>query len=389
MSIEPGTYRLRPGNGTLSVRTGRTGAAAKAGHDLLLHITAWQATLEVGEDPAQTSIVLDADATSLRVREGTGGMQALGDDDKASIEETIDDDVLKRQGIEFRSTAVQTAADGSRISVQGELTLVGKARPIAFDLTVDDDGKLSGRAVVKQTDWGITPYSALFGALKVSDEVEVVIDASLPSNVEVWMSSNEEIRPRELKPALLELDGISRASVEAQYRLYKGYVNKRNEILGKLAAADLGSANQVYSELRALKVELSFAIGGIKNHEIYFEHLGGGGGDPKGAVADLIRRDFGSAEAWRSDLKATGMAGRGWAWTAYDWDEGRLFNYIGDAQDTFPIWNATPLVALDVDEHAYFLDFQTDRGAYIDAFFDNLDWAVVNDWVSKYQIPLK
>ena len=389
MSIEPGTYRLRPGNGTLSVRTGRTGAAAKAGHDLLLHVTAWQATLEVGEDPAQTSIVLDADATSLRVREGTGGMQALGDDDKASIEETIDDDILKRQGIEFRSTTVQTAADGSRISVQGELTLVGKARPIAFDLTVDDDGKLSGSAVVKQTDWGITPYSALFGALKVSDEVEVVLDASLPSNVEVWMSSNEEIRPRELKPALLELDGISRASVEAQYRLYQGYVNKRNEILGKLAAADLGSANQVYSELRALKVELSFAIGGIKNHEVYFEHLGGDGGDPKGAVADLIKRDFGSAEAWRSDLKAAGMAGRGWAWTAYDWDEGRLFNCIGDAQDTFPIWNATPLVALDVDEHAYFLDFQTDRGAYIDAFFDNLDWAVVNDWVSKYQIPLK
>ena len=64
---------------------------------------------------------------------------------------------------------------------------------------------------------------------------------------------------------------------------------------------------------------------------------------------------------WRADLKATGMAGRGWAWTAYDWDEGRLFNYVGDAQNTFPIWNATPLVALDVYEHAYFLDYQTDR----------------------------
>ncbi len=203
------------------------------------------------------------------------------------------------------------------------------------------------------------------------------------------MSSYEEIRPRELKPALLELDGISRAAVEAHYKLYQGYVNKRNEILGKLAAADLGSANQVYSEFRALKVDLSFAVGGIKNHEVYFEHLGGGGGAPKGAVADLLKRDFGSADAWREDLKATGMAGRGWAWTAYDWDEGRLFNYVGDAQNTFPIWNATPLVALDVYEHAYFLDFQTDRGAYIDAFFDNLDWAVVNDWVSKYQIPLK
>jgi Fe-Mn family superoxide dismutase len=206
---------------------------------------------------------------------------------------------------------------------------------------------------------------------------------------EVRMSSYEEIRPRELKPALLELDGISRASIEAHYKLYQGYVNKRNEILGKLANVELGTANQVYSELRALKVDLSFAVGGIKNHEVYFEHLGGDGGDPAGAVADLIRRDFGSADAWRADLKATGMAGRGWAWTAYDWDEGRLFNYLGDAQNTFPIWNATPLVALDVYEHAYFLDFQTDRGAYIDAFFDNLDWAVVNDWVSKYQIPLK
>ena len=236
MPIHAGTYRLGPENGTLSVRTRRTGAAAKAGHDLLIHVTAWQATLEVGEDPAQTSIVLDADATSLRVREGTGGMQALGDDDKASIQQTIDDEVLKRQDIAFRSTAVETADDGDRLSVQGELTLVGESRPIAFDLTVDDDGKLAGSAVVKQTDWGITPYSTLFGALKVADEVEVeCIDAGLPARVEMEarIPSYEKIGPRELKPALLELDRISRASVEAHYKLYQGYVNKRNEILGQ------------------------------------------------------------------------------------------------------------------------------------------------------------
>jgi Fe-Mn family superoxide dismutase len=197
----------------------------------------------------------------------------------------------------------------------------------------------------------------------------------------------EEIAPRELRPEVYELDGISRASVEAHYKLYQGYVNKRNEILGKLAGVDLGSANQVYSELRALKVDLTFAIGGIKNHELYFAHLGGGGGNPDGAFGTLVSRDFGSVDAWRSDLKATGMAGRGWAWTAYDWDEGRLFNYVGDAQNTFPVWNATPLVALDVYEHAYFLDFQTDRASYIDAFFDNLDWDVVNGWVDQYSIP--
>ena len=198
--------------------------------------------------------------------------------------------------------------------------------------------------------------------------------------------NREEIAARELKPELLEMDGISRASVEAHYKLYQGYVAKRNEILAKLGEVDLAAANQVYSEFRALKVDLTFAIGGVKNHEIYFEHLGGAGGNPDGAIGDLIARDFGSADNWRADLKATGMAGRGWAWTAYDWDEQRLFNYLGDAQNTFPIWNATPLVALDVYEHAYFLDYQTDRASYIDAFLENLDWNVVNSWVTAYAI---
>ena len=201
--------------------------------------------------------------------------------------------------------------------------------------------------------------------------------------------NHEEISARELKPRLYELDGISREAVEAHYKLYQGYVAKRNEILGKLAGVDTSAANQVFSELRGLKVDLSFAIGGIKNHEIYFEHLGGDGGDPDGAFGQLVDRDFGSVSAWRADLKATGMAGRGWAWTAYDWDEGKLFNYIGDTQNTYPIWNATPLVALDVYEHAYFLDYQTDRASYIDAFFANLDWTTVNDWVNGYQIPLR
>ena len=196
----------------------------------------------------------------------------------------------------------------------------------------------------------------------------------------------EEITARELKPGLLELDGISRESVEAHYRLYQGYVGKRNEIMRRLGDVDLGAANQIFSELRGLKLELSFAVGGIKNHEVYFEHLGAHGGDPDGAFGDLVKRDFGSVADWKADLKATGLAGRGWAWTAYDWDEGRLFNYIGDAQNTFPVWNATPLIALDVYEHAYFIDFGTDRAGYIDAFFNNLDYAVVSDWAQKYGI---
>jgi superoxide dismutase, Fe-Mn family len=386
MSIAAGTYRLGPRDGTLSVKTGHGGAAAKAGHDLLIHVTNWEATLEVGEDPAAIAVTLDVDSTSLRVRHGTGGMQPLGEDDKANIDQTINDEVLLRRPITFRSTTVE-AGDG-RLQVQGELTLLGNARPVAFDLTVGPDGNLEGSTVVRQTDWGMTPYSALFGALKVTDEVEVTLDARLPSSVESWAASRE-IKARELKPLLLELYGISRASMEAVYGAYRDYVDRRNEIVRALAAADRGSANQVSSPVRALKVELSHAIGAIKNHELFLEQLGGPGGDPRGRIARRIVRDFDSVEAWRADLKATALASRGWAWTAYDWDERRLFNYLGDGQGSFPVWNATPLVAIDLDEHAYFLDYRTDRGAYVDAVLDNLDWAIVNDWVSRYRIPLR
>jgi hypothetical protein len=176
--LSPGTHELGPENGTLSVRTGRKGAAAKAGHDLLIRVTVWDATIEIGNGIA---IALDADPTSLRVLEGTGGMQALDDDDRDSIRQTIDDEVLLRRGITFRSTSAEATADGSRISVRGELTLVGTTRPIAFDVIVDGD-RLSGSAVITQSDWGIKPYSALFGALKVADEVEIALDAGLPSS---------------------------------------------------------------------------------------------------------------------------------------------------------------------------------------------------------------
>jgi polyisoprenoid-binding protein YceI len=176
MPIQAGTHRLGPDNATLSVRTKRSGAAAKAGHDLVIHVTSWEATLVVGEDSESTSVELSADAASLRVHKGTGGMQALGDDDKGNIQQTIDDEVLKRQNIAFRSTRVQSAADGSRIGVEGDLTLVGTTRPIAFDLDIGDDGALGATAVVTQTRWGIKPYSGLFGALKVVDEVEVVLE---------------------------------------------------------------------------------------------------------------------------------------------------------------------------------------------------------------------
>jgi hypothetical protein len=156
-----------PENATLTVRTKRTGAASKAGHDLLFEVTSWSATLDQDADPALT---LTADSGSLRVLEGSGGIQALGDDDKAGIEQTIEEEVLMGTPIEFRSTALE----GRRL--EGELELAGQRHPISFELAGDEDGRLTGSATFKQSDWGMKPYSALFGTLKVADEVEVAFE---------------------------------------------------------------------------------------------------------------------------------------------------------------------------------------------------------------------
>ncbi|MER3414358.1 MAG: superoxide dismutase [Armatimonadota bacterium] len=173
--------------------------------------------------------------------------------------------------------------------------------------------------------------------------------------------------------------GISRRTHEEHFKLYQGYANKTNEIRKRLAELDKdpAKANQVYSEIRALKVDYTFAYGGFLNHTIYFDILGGNG-EPSGEALKMIERDFGSFEAFQQDLKASGMGGRGWVWLAYDHEERSLFNYIGDAQNTYPIWNCTPILALDVYEHAYYLDFGTARAQYIDAFLKVIDWDAVN-----------
>jgi superoxide dismutase, Fe-Mn family len=182
------------------------------------------------------------------------------------------------------------------------------------------------------------------------------------------------------------LDGISEKTMTEHYKLYEGYVKKANEIMEKLKSVDIQTANQTYSDLRELKLELSFALGGVKNHEIYFGHLGGQDGKPTGKLAEMIERDFGSLANFQADMKQTGIAARGWVWLAFDWDTQKLFNYLGDSQNTFPIWNATPLVALDTYEHAYWMDYGTGRAAYIDAFFKNLNWGAVEEKFTKFQI---
>ena len=183
--------------------------------------------------------------------------------------------------------------------------------------------------------------------------------------------------------SIRELNGISARTMEEHYELYKGYIGKVNEIQKKLDSVDRATANQIYSEYRGLRVDLSFAIGGVKNHETYFAHLGGKGGQPGGRVMELIKRDFPGYDQWLADFKAAGLAARGWVWLAYDHDWNILTTATGDAQNTFPIWNATPILALDVYEHAYWIDYGRARAKYIEAFFNNLDWGVVEQNLEK------
>ena len=177
MSITPGTYALGPDDGELVVRTGKAGAAARAGHNLTIAVTRWSATARLADDPASSELTLTADSRSLSVLEGSGGMQALGDDDKEGISQTIDEEVLKGTEITFRSTAVAPAGENT-LSVTGDLTLSGQTRPVTFSLTVDGE-RVTGEATVTQSDFGMKPYSALFGTLKVADDVVVTLDARL------------------------------------------------------------------------------------------------------------------------------------------------------------------------------------------------------------------
>ncbi len=181
MVIQPGVHKLGSDNATLQVRTYRQGLASKAGHDLVIEVTRWEATVSVGEDWAGSTVELTADPRSLEVREGLHGIKPLRDKDRADIRETIDTKVLRGQPITFRSTDLKPAAAGAALSVSGDLAMAGTTGPVSFQLTFSPDGRVAGVVVVTQSDWGIKPYSAMMGALKVRDTVEVVLDAGLPA----------------------------------------------------------------------------------------------------------------------------------------------------------------------------------------------------------------
>ncbi len=179
MPSHSGSYSLGPDNATLTVRTGVAGAMAKAGHNLEIQVAGWSAQLELDEDPAATSLALEVDSRSLQVINGHGGPKPMTDDDRARIAQNITDKVLKGGEISFHSTTVHEDASGG-LHVHGQLNLMGTTGPAEFTLKIDDDGHLSAVTEIVQTAFGIEPYSAMLGALKVRDEVEIGVDGRLP-----------------------------------------------------------------------------------------------------------------------------------------------------------------------------------------------------------------
>jgi polyisoprenoid-binding protein YceI len=183
MALSTGTHRLGPDNGRLLVRTSRTGLGRKAGHDLTIEVTRWSAEAVVDTaEPARSSVTAEIEVDSFEVREGTGGVKPLTDADRAEITKTVREKILhtaEHPLITFRSTSV--AGSPEAFVAEGDLTIMGETRPVTVRARADDD-RLSGGATVVQSEWGIKPYSAFFGALRLADPVEIAFDLTLPSS---------------------------------------------------------------------------------------------------------------------------------------------------------------------------------------------------------------
>jgi polyisoprenoid-binding protein YceI len=181
--MRAGTYRLGPANGQLILKTGRTGLGRRAGHDLTIEVTQWEATATVDPaDPAASSVTVTVDVDSFAVREGTGGVKPLTDGDRAEIKRTFQREILhtdRHPSITFQST--QVTGTPETFAIEGELTILDQTRPVTVRGSAADGDRLRGGGTVVQSQFGIKPYSAFFGALKLADEVEIAFELGVPS----------------------------------------------------------------------------------------------------------------------------------------------------------------------------------------------------------------
>ncbi len=176
--------------------------------------------------------------------------------------------------------------------------------------------------------------------------------------------------------SLIGMPGFSETLLKNHFTLYQGYVTNTNKLADLLAARPKDGLNPEYAEL---KRRFGFEFDGMRLHEYYFENLGGKSPlDKSGDVAKKLAAAFGSYEGWEEDFKGTGkLRGVGWAVLYLDDRTGSLFNvWVGEHQVNH-LPGGRPVLVMDVWEHAFMTDYQTNRAAYIDAFFKNINWEAV------------
>src|SRR5207249_141250 len=184
---------------------------------------------------------------------------------------------------------------------------------------------------------------------------------------------------------LSTLQGISDETLEMHFKLYEGYVKETNKLNEKIA--EFVSGGRVdpdeFAEYSELKRRLGFEYNGMVLHEYYFDNLkrGGGTGDPTGQTGfrKAAEESFGSYDIWKADFVGIGkMRGVGWAICYENPANGRLSNHWVTLHETGNVAGFNPVLVMDVWEHEFILDYKpADRPKYIEAFFWNIDWSVV------------
>lgn len=174
---------------------------------------------------------------------------------------------------------------------------------------------------------------------------------------------------------LLGMEGFSDTLLKNHFTLYQGYVTNTNKLIETLAQM-LKEGKTAAPEFAELKRRLGWEFNGMRLHEYYFENLGGQGGlDRTGKLFKKITEEFGSFEAWEKEFKSVGtMRGIGWAVLYHDNLTKRLMNFWINEHDGGHPAGCSPLLILDVFEHAFMIDYGLKRADYIEAFFKNIDW---------------
>ena len=179
---------------------------------------------------------------------------------------------------------------------------------------------------------------------------------------------------------LIGMEGFSETLLRNHFTLYQGYVTNTNKLMDSLAAM-VKEGKVGTPEYAELKRRMGFEFNGMRLHEYYFDNLGGKGAlDKSGKFGKKLAVDFGSYEDWERDFKGTGtMRGIGWAILYQDNVTGKLMNQWINEHETGHLAGCIPLLVMDVFEHAFITDYQLKRADYIEAFFKNINWGVVEN----------